>query len=191
MTLEPDQIREEIRQTREALSNDVDALAYKASPSRIVHERTSRIRGALHGARARIMGAASDVGDRASSTASDAVDSLADSAGTAASQLRRTAEGNPLAAGVIVFGTAWLVSSVLPRSEPEQQVAQKVKQVAAQHAGPVTDALGESAREIGEHLREPAAQAVESVKATTTEAVQTVKDDASAAMEDQRNHPQQ
>ena len=187
MTTEPDQIREEIRQTREALSNDVDALAYKASPSRIVQERTSRIRGALHGARARIMGSASDIGDRASSTVSHSAESVADSAGTAATQLKRTAEGNPLAAGVVVFGAAWLASSLLPRSEREHQIAQKVKEVASQQAGPVTDALGESAREIGEHLREPATRAVESVKTTTNEAVDTVREDAAAAIDDLPN----
>jgi hypothetical protein len=178
MTTEPDQIREEIRQTRAALSGDVDALAYKASPSRMVHERTDRIRGAIHGARTRIMGTASDLGDRASSTVAETAESVADSAGAAATQLKRTAEGNPLAAGLIVFGAAWLVSSLLPRSEREQHLARQVRDVAAQHAGPVTEALGESAREIGEHLREPAAHAVESVKATAVDAVDTVKQDA-------------
>jgi hypothetical protein len=184
MTTDPDQIREEIRQTRAALSGDVDALAYKASPSRMVHERTNRIRGAVHSARARIMGTSSDLGDRASSALAETADSVADTAGTAATQLKRTAEGNPLAAGLIVFGAAWLLSSLLPRSEREQQVAQQVKEAAAAHAGTVTDALGESAREIGEHLREPAAHAVESVKATAADAVESMKQDASPAAGD-------
>ena len=183
MTTEPDRIREEIRQTRAALSDDVDALAYKASPSRMVHERTNRVLGAFSGARARIMGTASDLGDRASSAA----ESIADSAGDAATQVKRSAEGNPLAAGLIVFGGAWLVSSLLPRSEREQHMAHQVKEIAVQHAGPVTDALGESARQIGEHLREPAAQAVESVKATAIDAVDTVKDDASATVDNIQN----
>ena len=193
MTTDPDQIREEIRQTREALSSDVDALAYKASPGRIVQERTNRVRGALRGARDRIMGTASDLGDRtssATSTVAETAESVADSAGSAATRIKQTAEGNPLAAGVVVFGAAWLVSSLLPRSEREHQVAQQVKAVATEYAGPVTDALGESARQIGEHLREPAQHAVESVKESATEAVETVKQDASAAVEEVRDQAQ-
>jgi ElaB/YqjD/DUF883 family membrane-anchored ribosome-binding protein len=117
----------------------------------------------------------------------DTAESVADSVGEAATQVKRTAQGNPLAAGLIVFSGAWLVSSLLPRSEREQRLAHQVKQVAAQHAGPVTDALGDSARQIGDHLREPAQHAVESVKATAIEAVDTVKDDASAAVDNIQN----
>jgi len=186
MSTDPDQIREEIRHTRDNLSADVDALAYKASPSRMLHERTDRVRGALRGAKERVMGMSSDPGDRAGTNASaigEATSSVAESAGAAAGQVKRAAEGNPLAAGVIVFGVAWLVSSLLPRSAREHQAAEAVKTVVHEHAGPVTAALGEATREMQEHLREPARDAAESVKATVVDATQTVKDDGARAAE--------
>src|SRR5687768_5310434 len=127
MSTDPDQIREEIRRTRDNLSADVDALAYKASPSRMLHERTDRVRGALRAARERVVGAASDAGDTASNATSaigEATSSAAESAGAAAGQVKRAAEGNPLAAGMIVFGAAWLVSSLLPKSDREHRAAE-------------------------------------------------------------------
>jgi len=158
MSTDPDQIREEIRVTRDNLSADVDALAYKASPSRMVRERTDRVRGALRGAKERVMGVAADAGDQAGNATSaigDAASSVADSAGTAAVQVKRAAEGNPLAAGVIVFGGAWLISSLLPRSAREHRAAESVKAMAQEHAGSVTAAVGEAARDMQDHLRQP------------------------------------
>ena len=146
----------------------------------MLHDRTDRVRGALRGAKERVMGVASDAGDHADAAAStigEATSSVAESAGAAAGQVKRAAEGNPLAAGVIVFGTAWLVSSLLPRSAREHQAAEAVKTMAQEHAGPVTAALGEAASEMQEHLREPARDAAESMKATVVNAAQTVKDD--------------
>jgi hypothetical protein len=190
MSTDPDQIREEIRQTRDDLSADVDALAYKASPSRMLHERTDRVRGAFRGVKERVMGAASDAGDQTGSAAaaiSDATSSMGESAGAAAGQVKRAAEGNPLAAGVIVFGAAWLASSLLPKSEREHQAAEAVKTMAQEHAGPVTAALGEAAHDMQEQLRQPAQDAAESVKATVVDAAQTVKDDGARAAQGVRD----
>jgi hypothetical protein len=182
MSTDPDQIREEIRRTRDNLSTDVDALAYKASPSRMVRERTDRVRGALRGAKERVMGAETDGDDQSVVSAiGEATSSAAESAGAAAGQVKRAAEGNPLAAAVIVFGSAWLISSLLPRSAREHQAAQAVKTVVQEHGAPVTAAVGEAAREMRDHLREPARDAAESVKATSVDAAQTVKDDGARA----------
>jgi hypothetical protein len=43
---DPDRIRQEIEQTQERLSSDVDALAEKVTPSRIVERRVGRVRAA-------------------------------------------------------------------------------------------------------------------------------------------------
>ena len=190
MSTDPDTIREQIRRTQAELSSDVDALAYKASPSRIVHERTDRMRGALRGVKDKVMGVASDIGDTAdaaTSAVSDATASVTDTATATADKVKRAAEGNPLAAGLVVFGSAWLISSLMPSSERERQAAQAVKATVQEHAGPVVEAVGEATREVGEHLREPAREAAESLRSTATDAAQTVKDETTSAAEDVRH----
>ena len=62
MSTDPDQIRREIEATRNNLSSDVDALAYKVSPARIVDDRKQRARNALQNVRDKVMGSASDLG---------------------------------------------------------------------------------------------------------------------------------
>ncbi|MFI6231739.1 DUF3618 domain-containing protein [Micromonospora echinospora] len=219
MSTDPDQIRREIEATRNNLSSDVDALAYKVSPSRIVDDRKQRARGALQNVRDKVMGTASDlghagghaahsVGDRASSAASSvghaahsaassvggaahsAASSMQDAAHRAPQTLRRKSQGNPLAAGLIAFGVGWLASSLLPATDREQRAATQVKEKAREHSHLVTDKLGEVAGEMKEQLREPAQQATESVKSTAQEAVQTVKDDTRSAAYDVKDQAQ-
>lgn len=209
MSTDPDQIRREIEATRNNLSSDVDALAYKVSPSRIVDDRKQRARGALRNVRDKVMGTASDLGhagghaahsvtDRASTAASSvghaaqsAASSVQDAAHRAPQTLRRKSQGNPLAAGLIAFGVGWLASSLLPATDREQRAATQVKEKAREHSHLVTDRLGAVASEMKEQLREPAQQATESVKSTTQEAVQTVKEDSRSAAYDVRDQAQQ
>ncbi|WP_341717205.1 DUF3618 domain-containing protein [Micromonospora sp. FIMYZ51] len=202
MSTDPDQIRREIEATRSHLSSDVDALAYKVSPGRIVNDRKQRVRTALQNVRETVMGTASDlghrtshgahsVGDRASSAASavgDAAHSAAstvnDAAHRAPQAIRRKSEGNPLAAGLIAFGVGMLASSLIPASRREQQLATQVRQKAGEHGGMVTEQLSRVANEVTQELREPAQQAAESVKGTAREAAQTVRDDTRTAAQD-------
>ncbi|MEV4122685.1 DUF3618 domain-containing protein [Micromonospora sp. NPDC049645] len=198
MSTDPDQIRREIEATRNSLSSDVDALAYKVSPSRIVDDRKQRARSALQNVRDKVMGTASDlghgtghaahsVGDRASSAASsvsDAAHSAAatvnDAAHSAPRVIRQKSQGNPLAAGLIAFGVGWLASSLIPASRREQQAATQVKAKVSEHSGAVKEKLGEVASE----LREPVQQAAESVRSTAQDAVHAVKDDTKSAAND-------
>ncbi|MFI7608005.1 DUF3618 domain-containing protein [Micromonospora sp. NPDC049366] len=208
MSTDPDQIRREIEATRSNLSSDVDALAYKVSPGRIVDDRKQRVRTALQNVRDKVMGTASDlghgtghaahsVGDRASSaasTVSDAAHSAAatvsDAAHRAPQVVRQKSEGNPLAAGLIAFGVGWLASSLIPASRREQQVATQVKEKAGEHAGVVKEKLTEVAGELRDELREPAQHATESVKATAQDAVEVVKDDSRSAAQDVKDQAQ-
>ncbi|MFG3715268.1 DUF3618 domain-containing protein [Micromonospora sp. NPDC047730] len=209
MSTDPDQIRREIEATRSNLSSDVDALAYKVSPARIVDDRKQRARNALQNVRDKVMGTASDlghstkhsahsVGDRASSAASavsdrahSAASTVGDAAHRAPHAIRRKSEGNPLAAGLIAFGVGWLASSLIPATRREQQVATQVKEKAGEHAGVVKEKLGEVAGELKEELREPAQHATESVRSTAQEAVHAVKDDTRSAAQDVKDQAQQ
>lgn len=198
MSTDPDQIRREIEATRSSLSSDVDALAYKVSPSRIVDDRKQRARNALQNVRDKVMGTASDlghstghaahsVGDHASSAAS----TVGDAAHRAPQVLREKSEGNPLAAGLIAFGVGMLVSSLIPATRREQQVATQVKEKAGEHAGAVKEKLGEVASELKEELREPAQHATESLKSTAQDAAYAVKDDTKSAAQDVKDTAQQ
>ncbi|MFD6568252.1 DUF3618 domain-containing protein [Micromonospora profundi] len=209
MSTDPDQIRREIEATRNSLSSDVDALAYKVSPGRIVDDRKQRARSALQNVRDKVMGTASDlghgtghaahsVGDRASSAASSVSDaahsaasSVSDAAHSAPRVIRQKSQGNPLAAGLIAFGVGWLASSLIPASRREQQAATQVKEKVSEHSGAVKEKLGEVASDLKNELREPAQHAADSVRSTAQDAVHTVKDDGRTAAHDVKDHAQQ
>jgi len=214
---DPDEIRREIERTQANLSQDVDALTEKVTPSKIVERRVDRARDTATRLKDKVMstnplqpsgtvsghhsgggvaGTASQAADRLSGTASSATSSVQGAASTAAGAvqdaastaagavqqapqaIRRQARGNPLAAGIIAFGAGWLISSLLPASRQEQELADQAKQVAQEKVQPV---LSQVASDVGDNLREPAQQAVESVRSTAQEAGQTVANEGRSA----------
>jgi hypothetical protein len=209
MSTDPDQIRSEIDQTQRELSADVDALTEKISPPRIVERRVQRTREAVTNVKDRIMGSTSDayqtagsatsgvagsVSDRASAardTAADVASSAVETVRSAPDTVRRRASGNPLAAGLIAFGAGWLLSSLLPASQPEQQVATQVKDFATEQGRPVVQQLGQAGQEAAQELKESAQQRAESVKQTATDAAQTVKGEAQSAASDVKGQAQE
>ena len=197
-TTDPDQIRQEIERTRADLSDNVNALTYKVSPSRMVNDRVDRARGAFRGVKERIMGTASDVtdsaGDRLSSTASsvrDATSTVGDKATAAPQVLREKAEGSPLAAGLVAFGVGLVISSLIPPTDREQQLAGQVKEKVSEHSDELKEKATQIGQEVKENLREPAQQAVESVKSTASDATDTVKEQGRAAARDVTNQAQE
>ena len=187
-----EELRREIEETRANISRDVDALTYKASPSRMVSDRVEKTKSGIAGVKDKVFGSAGDATGTAQHKASSAAgsvqgavgsaqESVSSAAGTvqgavtsAPEQARQRAQGNPLAAGLIAFGVGWLVSSLLPVTEAEERAADKAKE-AVKDSG-VVDQAKQAAQEVGEALKEPAQQAVESVKSTAQEGVQQVKD---------------
>ena len=197
-TTDPDQIRQEIERTRADLSDNVNALTYKVSPSRMVNDRVDRARGAVRGVKERIMGTASDVtdsaGDRLSSTASsvrDAASTVGDKAATAPQVLREQTEGSPLAAGLVAFGVGLVISSLIPPTDREQRLAGQVKEKVSEHSDELKEKATQIGQEVKENLREPAQQAVESVKSTVSDATDTVKEQGRAAARDVTNQAQE
>src|SRR5688572_31755407 len=102
MTNSPDAIRADIEQTRRELGTDVDALADKVTPSKIMDRQTGKVKEAFGSLRNRVMGAADDAGSRVS----DVGDGIAD----AKDRVVAKAEGNPMAVGLIAFGAGLLIS---------------------------------------------------------------------------------
>lgn len=205
---DPDQIRREIELTQAALSNDVDTLTEKVSPGRIVERRVGRIRGRVQGLKDRVMGsdngpypARSRSGGGIGDTAQQVVGSVAgtaSAAGTAVSDaatgtveavqeapqaIRHHTQGNPLAAGIIAFGAGWLISSLLPASRQEQELAEQAKDRATELGRPIAEAATQAVTEMRDNLAEPAQQAVESVRSTAVDAGQTVTEQSRGAAE--------
>lgn len=132
-----------------------------------------RASGAASGAASSASGAAHSAADAASGAAS----SVRDAASSSPQLVKQKAQGNPLAAGVIAFGVGWLVSSLLPATQREQQAAAAVKE----NAAPLAQEAKSAAQQVAENLREPAQQAVDSVKQTAADAVDHTKQEGQSS----------
>lgn len=173
MSDSPDEIRSDIERTRRELGSDVDALADKVTPSKIVQRQGDKVRGMFGSVRERVMGVADDAGHAASSAGSD----LAHGARDMAHDVKAKAEGNPLAVGLIAFGAGLLAASMIPASSKEKELAEGVKE----QAQPLVDEAKHVAQEVASDLKEPAQEAAAAVKDRATEAVGHVQDEASGA----------
>jgi gas vesicle protein len=206
---DPDVIRRQIEDTRRELSYDVDALNEKVNPARVVDRRVSAAKGRMTSLKERVMGSAHDTTSSAQGMASSAAGSVqgaassaADSVSSAASsavgavqqapdQVIRQAQGNPLAAGLIAFGVGWLVSSLLPASQKEQQLAQQAEDAIKEHKDTLLEPAKQAAQEIGDQLKPAAQDAMESVKSTAQDAAAAVKEEGQSAVQDVQGQAQQ
>ena len=183
----PEEIQRDIERTRASLSTDVNRLNEKVSPARVVGRRVDRVKGTATSVKERVMGsahdgassAASSVSD-AASTVSDAASSVSDAASAAPQAVRRQTQGNPLAAGVIAFGVGWLLSSLPPATQREQDVAELAQDKAKELAEP----LKEKAQELAGNMQQPLQHSVEQVKSTATDAATQTAEQAKSAAAD-------
>jgi gas vesicle protein len=175
----PEEIRAEIERTRNNLGYDVDALADKVNPTSIAHRQTEKVKGKFSSLKESVMGSVHDAQDGASSAA-DGVKDVPHKAASAA-------KGNALAVGLVAFGVGMLVSSLIPASDKEQELATTVKEKAA----PAVDAVKSAAQEAASNLKEPATDSLNSLKETAQDAVGTVKDEAQGAAGDVKDSAQE
>lgn len=184
---DPDEIRQQIEQTRRNLSDDVDALNEKANPARVMDRKVSKAKESVTGLKDKVFGGSEDspgmTGNVAGSV-QDAAGSAAQTVQGAPAAMQRKAQGNPMAAGLIAFGVGWLVSSLLPTSEKEKQLAAQAESAVKEHSQPLVDQAKQAAQEVGEALKPAAQEAVESIKGTAQDAAQSVKDEAQSATQD-------
>ena len=206
---DPDVIRRQIEETRRELSYDVDALNEKVNPARVVDRRVTAAKGRMTGLKDKVMGSAQDTRQSARGKASNAAGSVQDAASNAAGTVQdaastaadaiqgapdtviRQTQGNPLAAGLIAFGVGWLVSSLLPATQREQQLAQQAETAVRENKDALLAPAKEAAQEIGEQLKPAAQDAVESVKSTAQDAAATVKEEGQSAAQDVKGQAQQ
>lgn len=184
---DPDQLAQDLGQTRATLRNDVTRLSDRVSPARFVDSRTSRVKSGAAAIKDRLMGSGGSVG----SAAADRVGSVQDATGAAAAKIgdaagsapdaaRAQATGNPVAAGLIAFGAGWLISSLVPASSTERDAARTIED----NADGVVEPLTDSARQVADNLRAPAQHAADEVQQKATEAVQRTSRHAQTAADD-------
>lgn len=169
MGTSPDRIATEIDETRANLADDVDRLADRTSPSRIVRRRGERIRGAARRTRDRLMGSGSDADDGVEDKAGQAADSVRATPG----QAKRQVEGNPLAAGLVAFGIGALAATLLPGSETERQGARRLRDQTGDAVGSVEDAVSGSAQRVKEDAQSAARDAGRRLGDTARDAATT------------------
>jgi ElaB/YqjD/DUF883 family membrane-anchored ribosome-binding protein len=206
---DPEAIRRQIEQTQRELSYDVDALNEKVNPSRVMDRRVSAAKGRVSRVKDRVMGTAHDTRATAQYHTQNATGTVQDKAQDAAETVQgaaqqaahavqqapdtivRQAQGNPLAAGLIAFGVGWLVSSLLPASDRERQLAEQAESAVREHKDTLLQPAKEAAQEIREELQPAAQQAVQEVKSTAQDAAQTVKQEGQSAAQDVQGQAQE
>lgn len=195
----PEQIERDIERTQASLNTDVDRLSKKVSPGKVVGRRIDRIKGTASSVKERVMGPAPSNAVRSASgamgsglsqatdtvsSAKDSVNSAASTVGDAASaapqSIRQQTQGNPFAAGLIAFGIGWLVSSLPPATEREQDMAK----IAAEKGGELAEPLKDTAQQMASDMQEPLQRSVEQVKSVTTDAATQTTDRAKSAATD-------
>lgn len=199
MSNNPDDIRADIDRTRAALGRDVDALAEKTDPAKVVDRQTDKIGGKWTQLRKSVMGSADDhpYSSSDNSTMDDARE-MADQASQrvkqAPDEVKRRTRGNPLAAGVIALGAGWLIGSLLPASKPEQDLAATAKdktEPAIEEAKSVARDMGETlqpqAQEAAESVTDSARSGMENVKSEGQHHASDIKDDVQHAAKDVRD----
>ena len=195
---DPDEIRADIERTRAALSDDVDDLAESVKPKNVAGRQVGKVKEAASNIKDRVMGSddddssgsavgtVTDKGYAAKDTVSEKASDAREAVRQAPRRMRRRAQGNPLAAGMIAFGLGMLVSSLIPSTEKEREAVSQLQD----NLGPVKEKASEVAQDMAENLKPAAQEAGESVKAAATEGVENVKQEGQSAAADVKDQAQ-
>lgn len=165
-----EELRRDIEQTREGLSDTFDAIGDRVSPSRVLERRKNRAVQSFQSLRDRVMGTLSNATDSVSDSTGSAVDAIS----STPDAMRAQTQGSPLATGAIAFGVGFLIAAVFPPSHAEQQAAQSL----LDKAEPVKDELLATGHDVASELKDSARTALEEVKDTAVDSKQAVVDTA-------------
>ncbi|MGW4808949.1 DUF3618 domain-containing protein [Kitasatospora sp. NPDC004272] len=196
----PDELRNEVEARRAHLAQNVDRLADRITPSRVVHRRADAARRTMTGIKERVMGpvhdsaastrhaadATGDTAARLGRTAQGGAAQLGESVRRAPEQVRRRTQGSPLGAGLVAFGAGLLAAALLPASRIEERGGERLREH-PELLEPVKRAALDTAREVRDDLHDPAARAVRSVEAAARQAADTT----AAAARDAGQHAAQ
>jgi Protein of unknown function (DUF3618) len=162
-----EELSSDIAQTRQSLTQDVDALQDKVSPSAIIERRKTAVRGRLSGAKDRVMGGGQG-----------AVHGVSGATSGAGDVIEQRVEGSPLAAGLIAFGAGLVIAGLIPASKVEAQGAQRLQEAVKEHGQPVIDEARSAAQQVGDQLKDKAGEAASVLKSSAQESAERVKEEA-------------
>lgn len=183
----PDELREEIEETRARMGDTVEALGYKADVPARTRERVTdakeSVAGRVSSVKERVVGSATSAKDSVADTttgAKERVRSAVPDGRQVGERARRTAsvaQENPvgLALGSVALG--FLAGLVFPSTRVEDE-----------RLGPIADEVKERARETGQEAVERGREAAQQVSQSATE---TVKHAAQNVAETAREAGQQ
>jgi len=166
------QLKTELEQHRSEVSADLEALGDRVSPGRMAERRRAQMRQSMARVKDRVMGPAA----HSAQTVRDQAEEIAGTVSDAPDLARRQVSGNPVAAGVIAFAAGVLVASMLPESEPEQRLAERVEPKLAQAVGETRDA----AMEAAQNLKPAAEDAARDVAARARDSADELKERATS-----------
>jgi Protein of unknown function (DUF3618) len=174
------EVKAEIEDTRQDMSETIDAIADRTSPRRIIDRRRRRMANGWRTVRERVMGRAQSAGGTASDHARNLSGSARDTAGSVIDTARgvpgtvsEQTQGNPIAAGLMAFGAGLLIASLVPPSEPEQQLAGTLKD----QTQPLQDELTQAGQQVVEDVKSTARHGADQVKQRAADATGTLQDD--------------
>ena len=185
-----DELREDIEQKRSDIGYTVDQIQNRVSPGRVTARSSYRARRWFIDTKDKLMGndqpgypwenlsqgftqRAEEMTDRASEMVSDAKDTISQAPG----KMRQQTRGNPLAAGLVAFGSGMLLGTLLPETNVETRAARRLEPGVSS----VVSEAGEIGREITEEMKVSAEKAVDEVKDTAATAAESVKEEARQA----------
>jgi hypothetical protein len=181
------EVRAEIEDTRQDMSETIDAIADRTSPRRIIDRRRQRVADGWRSVRERVMGRAETAGGTASDHARLVSDSSRETAGSVLDTARgvpsavtEQTQGNPIAAGIVAFGAGLLIASLVPPSEPEQQLAGTLKD----QSQPLQDELKQAGQQVVEDVKSTARDGAEQVKQRAADAAGTVQEDVRSSADE-------
>lgn len=167
-----EELRQQIESTRSDMTDTLNQVGEQVSPRRIAQRQTATAKRRMQDMRERVMGSAQAV----SGSAHSAVEAVHQAPEATA----RKAQGNPLAAGLIMFGFGLLIGSLVRSTEPEQELATAV----VDKARPAVESLREAGEEVAHQAKERASEAVDEVKGATQQAVSGLQEAAGGAAEE-------
>jgi hypothetical protein len=182
----------QVGKVKEAASNIKDRVMgsddddYGGSAVGTVGDKASSAKEAAADKASAAKDAVADRAYAAKDTVSDKASDAREAVRQAPSRMKRRAQGNPLAAGVIAFGLGMLVSSLIPSTEKEREAVSQLQE----NLEPVKEKASEVARDVGEGLKPAAQEAAESVKTTAQEGAENVKQEGQSAAADVKDQAQ-
>jgi len=163
-------LRQDIEDTRSAMSGTLEAIGDRVSPGRILERRRNRMMGWVRDAKDKVMGTA----DQVTNQIGEGAHHIRSAPSTAVDGMASGTRGTPIVAGSIAFGVGVLIGSIVPPSRAEQRLGEQARAATE----PLKNELQEAAHEMVDHLREPVQNAIGTVKETAQDGAQQLREAA-------------